>query len=153
MKICAVVLEDKTIVHSDAVTSRRRAVSSRHKAQGSRQLETKYQKITLQFGNLLTAHGLLPTAYCLLPSVFRLPGFMTASPRLQASHWEAETAGTSSVASENTGTPTSAFPPDRSMIEAAAITSAPASRRALIVSRVEPPVVITSSTTRTRSVF
>ena len=49
------------------------------------------------------------------------------------------------------GTSRLCCPPLRSMIDAAPTTSAPAARATSIVSRVDPPVVTTSSTTRTRS--
>src|SRR3989442_9302448 len=43
--------------------------------------------------------------------IFLLPGLIARSPRLQASQSAGTTAGTSSVASETRGTPTSALPP------------------------------------------
>src|SRR5712692_11478398 len=101
------------------------------------------QKATAQDDS--TQNSILHSAYCLLPTAVRLPGLIAASPRLHKSQSETSTAATSSVASETRGAPTSALPPDRSMIDAAATTSAPASPNASIVSRVEPPVVITSS--------
>src|SRR6185369_7983305 len=79
-------------------------------------------------------------------AAFRLPGFTTGSPSLQASHAEDSTDNTRNDASGDSGTPTSAVAPERSMIDAAPTTSAPALRTASIVSRVDPPVVITSST-------
>src|SRR5262245_31294680 len=79
-------------------------------------------------------------------AAFRLPGFTTGSPSLHASHTEDSTDNTLNDASDASGTPTSALPPERSMIDAAPTTSAPALRTASIVSRVDPPVVITSST-------
>src|SRR6185312_7464715 len=85
----------------------------------------------------------------LQPPIYdRLPGFIATSPRAQASQLSGSTDGTSSCASEILGTPTSASPDDRSIIEAAPMTFAPAARKASIVSLVEPPVVTTSSTTR-----
>src|SRR5690349_12108334 len=81
-------------------------------------------------------------------AALRLPGFTTGSPSLHASQSDASTDNTRNDASEESGTPTSALPPERSMIDAAPITSAPARRTASIVSRVDPPVVITSSTIR-----
>src|SRR5687767_861191 len=78
---------------------------------------------------------------------FRLPGFTTGSPSLHASQTSASTDATFSDAKVVRGTPTSATPADRSMIDAAATTSAPAATKASIVSRVQPPVVTTSSTT------
>src|SRR6476620_44668 len=77
----------------------------------------------------------------------RLPGLTAASPSLHASQFSGSTDNTFNVANATRGTPTSALPPERSMIDAAATTSAPARCTASIVSRVEPPVVITSSTT------
>src|SRR6185369_16714684 len=79
-------------------------------------------------------------------AAFLLPGFTTGSPSLQASQTAASTDNTFNDASAVSGTPTSALPADRSIIDAAAITSAPAFVSASIVSRVDPPVVITSST-------
>src|SRR5687768_4617092 len=81
--------------------------------------------------------------YCFL----RLPGFTAGSPNLHASQTAGSTDATLSDAKAVRGTPTSATPADRSMIDAAATTSAPAATNASMVSRVEPPVVITSSTT------
>src|ERR1043165_4546694 len=77
----------------------------------------------------------------------RLPGLTAGSPNLHASQMSGSTDATLSVTNATRGTPTSAPPPDLSMIDAAAITSAPARCNASIVSRVDPPVVITSSTT------
>ena len=92
---------------------------------------------------------------CLLPPApaycFRLPGLIAGSPRLHASQLAGSTEGTSSVASALRGTPTSALPDERSMIDAAATTLAPSPCNAATVSRVEPPVVTTSSTTSTLS--
>src|ERR671918_1445958 len=82
---------------------------------------------------------------------FRLPGFTAGSPSLHASQTSASTDATFSDAKAVRGTPTSATPAERSMIDAAATTSAPAALSASIVSRVEPPVVITSSTTNVLS--
>src|SRR6185436_12056806 len=84
-------------------------------------------------------------------AAFRLPGFTTGSPSSQASQTAASTDNTFNDASAVSGTPTSALPADRSMIDAAATTSAPAFVSASTVSRVEPPVVTTSSTTRVLS--
>src|SRR6266850_612232 len=98
---------------------------------------------------LLTAYCLLLTAHC-LPS-FLLPGLMAGSPRLQASQTAGSIDRTLSVASEIRGTPTSASPAERSMIDAAPTTFAPLAAKAATVSRVEPPVVTTSSTTSTLS--
>ena len=87
----------------------------------------------------------------LLPSAvyaFLLPGLTANSPRAQASQTVGSTEATSSVASAIRFTPTSALPEERSMIDAAPTTSAPSSRNASIVSRVDPPVVTTSSITR-----
>src|ERR1700752_714801 len=81
-------------------------------------------------------------------AAFLLPGFTQGSGILQASQTAASTDNTFSDASAVSGTPTSALPADRSMIDAAATTSAPAFVSATIVSRVEPPVVTTSSTTK-----
>src|SRR5262249_22207281 len=81
-------------------------------------------------------------------AALRLPGFTTGSPSLHASQSDDSTDNTLNDASDESGTPTSAVPPDRSMIDAAPTTSAPARRTASIVSRVDPPVVITSSTIR-----
>src|SRR5690242_12026969 len=78
----------------------------------------------------------------------RLPGLTAGSPNLHASHISGSTDDTFNVANATRGTPTSALPPDRSMIDAAPTTSAPARCNASIVSRVDPPVVITSSTTK-----
>jgi len=116
-----------------------KAVSKRQKAENDKVLE------------IWSISFRLLSAYCLLPSALLLPGFVAGSPRLHASQSAEETAGTSSVASEKSGTPTSAFPPERSMIAAAATTVAPARDNVSIVSRVDSPVVITSSTTRTPS--
>src|SRR6185503_5857218 len=80
-------------------------------------------------------------------AVFRLPGLTATLPCLHASHSEGSTDTTRSVARAVRGTLTSTLPPERSIIEAAAMTLAPALLSASIVSRVEPPVVITSSTT------
>src|ERR1041385_4331575 len=81
-------------------------------------------------------------------AALRLPGFSTGSPSLHASQSDDSTDNTLNYASDDSGTPTSALPPERSMIDAAPTTSAPARRTASIVSRVAPPVVITSSTIR-----
>jgi len=95
---------------------------------------------------LFSCRLLLPTAYC-----FLLPGLTAVSPRWQASQSAGSTAETLSVASAIRGTPTSALPDERSMIDAAATTLAPLAAKAATVSRVEPPVVTTSSTTNTLS--
>src|SRR5437867_4285506 len=131
MKIRAVVLEEKTIIH--------KSKGSKQKAEG-REL----------FRPLIRVMFLL-SAYCLLLTVIRLPGLVAGSPRLQASQSADAIAGTSIIASENRGTPTSAFPPERSIIEAAATIVASDNLNASIVWRVESPVVITSSITRMRS--
>src|SRR6266571_2413510 len=65
MKIRAVVLEEKTIIH--------KSKGSKQKAEG-REL----------FRPLIRVMFLL-SAYCLLPTVIRLPGLVAGSPRLQAS--------------------------------------------------------------------
>src|SRR6185295_5615681 len=82
---------------------------------------------------------------------FRLPGFTTGRPCLHSGQSEGSYAGTSRVKRETRRTPTSAAPLLLSTIEPAPITFPPAAVTASIVSRVEPPVVTTSSTTRTRS--
>src|SRR2546423_6061423 len=81
----------------------------------------------------------------------RLPGFVAISPRWHGSQSEGGTEGTLTVAKETRGRPTSARPSERSMIEAAATTIAPALVSLSIASRGDPPVVITPSTTRIRS--
>ncbi len=83
----------------------------------------------------------------------RLPGLTTGSPNRHASQTAGSTDRTLSDANAVRGTLTSAAPADLSMIDAAATTSAPASFSASIVSRVDPPVVITSSTTSVFSPF
>src|SRR2546429_3305184 len=94
-----------------------------------------------------TAHCLLSSTYCF----FLLPGLTTNSPRAHASQTDGSTEGTLRLANDTRGTPTSAFPPDRSIIDAAATTFAPLACNASTVSRVEPPVVTTSSTTSSLS--
>src|SRR5882724_6778338 len=64
---------------------------------------------------------LLPASYC-----FLLPGLIACSPRLHSSHIEGSTEGTESVARAVRGTPTSAAPEERSIIDAAPTTVAPA---------------------------
>src|SRR5215470_10010076 len=59
-------------------------------------------------------------------AALRLPGFTTGSPSLHASHSDDSTDNTLSDASDVSGTPTSAVPPERSMIDAAPTTFAPA---------------------------
>src|SRR6185436_6454561 len=88
-------------------------------------------------------------AYC--PCTFLLPGLTANSPRAQASQTVGSTDGTLRLASAIRRTPTSAAPKDRSIIEAAATTFAPFACSATTVSRVEPPVVTTSSTIKTLS--
>src|SRR5882672_8419249 len=62
-----------------------------------------------------------PASYC-----FLLPGLIACSPRLHSSHNEGSTEGTESVARAVRGTPTSAAPEERSIIDAAPTTVAPA---------------------------
>src|ERR1700682_3573835 len=106
----------------------------------SRKRDAKKQRVREKFYDV-PVYGLV--------AGFLLPGLIAGSPRAHNSQVAASTAGTSRVARAIRVTPTSALPPERSMIEAAPTTSAPAPVRAAIVSRVEPPVVITSSTTST----
>src|ERR1700751_2882938 len=96
--------------------------------------------------SLITHHLSLITYH-----FFLLPGLTAGMPAAHCGQAAGASAGTSSVASATRGTPTSERPPERSMIDAAPTTRAPAARIAPMVSRVEPPVVITSSTTRTFS--
>src|SRR4030095_14191374 len=83
--------------------------------------------------------------------LLQLPGLAAGPPCLHNSQCAGSTDGTFSRARAIRGTPTSASPPDRSIIDAAATTFAPLSFNASTVSRVEPPVVTTSSTTRVLS--
>ena len=71
---------------------------------------------------------LLPAACLLLlpASYFLLPGLIACSPRLHSSHNEGSTEGTESVARAVRDTPTSAAPEERSIIDAAPTTVAPA---------------------------
>src|SRR5271157_6394548 len=77
----------------------------------------------------------------------REPGFTTGMPRRHRGHSPGSCAATCKVANAARGTPTSARPPLRSMIDAAATTFTPAARSNSMTSCVLPPVVITSSTT------
>ena len=77
----------------------------------------------------------------------REPGLTTGMPCRQSGQSSGWCASTCRVASATRGTPTSALPPLRSMMEPAASTRAPAARSTSITSRVLPPVVMTSSTT------
>src|SRR5262249_14253989 len=81
----------------------------------------------------------------------RLPGLTTRTPRAQSGHDAGSYAATSSLTSDCSGTSSSARGDPRSTIDAAPTTCAPAASATAIVSRVEPPVVITSSTISTRS--
>src|SRR2546430_8885687 len=69
---------------------------------------------------------LMPSDY----SPFLLPGLTAGSPCLQASQFAGSIEATSMVASAIRGTPTSAFPEERSTIDAAATTFAPLACRA-----------------------
>ena len=70
---------------------------------------------------LLLLPSVLPASYC-----FLLPGLIACSPLLHSSHNEGSTEGTVSVARAVRGTPTSAAPEERSIIDAAPTTVAPA---------------------------
>src|SRR5580765_2722632 len=81
----------------------------------------------------------------------RDPGLTTGSPAAHWGHWSGSYVGSATSSSALNGTSNRAVPPLRSTIDAAPTTWAPAAFATSIVSFVDPPVVNTSSTTRTRS--
>src|SRR5512142_1914138 len=97
------------------------------------------------------AKGLHQVAHRLTTGAGVVPGCTGAMPRAQSGHSAGEYVGISSDHSAKSGTPSFAAPAERSTSTAAPTTSAPAERTAPIVSCTEPPVVMMSSTTSTRS--
>src|SRR6185436_6222358 len=83
-------------------------------------------------------------------AVDRDPGLTTGKPCEQAGHLSGSYTGSVSSSSATYGT-SSCTPVPRLTIDAAPTTWPPAARATWIVSRVDPAVVTTSSTTRTRS--
>src|ERR1700682_6285342 len=80
-----------------------------------------------------------------------VPGFTSGTPAAQSGQSAGANVGMSTVQSACSGTSRCAAPPERSTRTAAPTTWAPADRTASIVSWTEPPVVMMSSTTSTRS--
>ena len=79
------------------------------------------------------------------------PASRPARPARRADTRPDRRSAPTSAAARDTARRSRVWPPLRSTIDAAPTTVAPASLATSIVSRVEPPVVTTSSTTRTRS--
>src|SRR3954451_5267957 len=75
----------------------------------------------------------------------REPGFTTGSPCAHIGHADAFHVGRSIVSNVTNGTSSPTLPPLRSTRDAAPTTCAPAARATSIVSRVDSPVVTTSS--------
>ena len=80
-------------------------------------------------------------------AVGREPGFTTGKPCWHSGQVSGGNAFTSNTASATRGTPRSALPPLRSMIEPAPVTTAPSLVRISTTSFELPPVVMTSSIT------
>src|SRR5690242_16504142 len=82
----------------------------------------------------------------------RDPGFTTGTPCAHSGQADCSYVGRLTTARDANCVLSEAVPPLRSTIEPAPTTCAPAASATAMVSRVEPPVVTTSSMTSTRSV-